>query len=234
MGINLLNSDDTATPAPSGSVCSRSDCSNILGPNCSSQCCGDWLVDEAPCNACQQERCSNAPPPSQNLYPNIVGASVPKFGPVIDGNFRSMERDIVRQVWNTNCYGKTSHRGPQIGGFRRVMNAGDYLGRVNAGCGGSNQITKRPGSLVLSTKDGVRRCNSEVPVANTNVKYVYDSSDFIRYRREKSINKGYAGGRTDCDKGPHHLMTDYSYGGSGFPLGRGRQMFVNGMNSYGH
>ena len=31
-----------------------------------------------------------------------------------------------------------------------------------------------------------------------------------------------------------YLLTDYSYGGSGFPLGRGRQMFVNGMNSYGH
>tara|TARA_Y100000741_G_scaffold283436_2_gene223190 strand:+ start:4470 stop:4994 length:525 start_codon:yes stop_codon:yes gene_type:complete len=168
-------------------------------------------------------------------YPNIVGASVPKFGPVIDGNFRSMERDIVRQVWNTNCYGKNNSRGPQIGGFRRVMNAGDYLSRVNDDCGGSNQITSRPGSLVLTTKDGVRRCNSEIPVANTNVKYVYDSSDFIRYRREKSINKGYAGGRTDCDKGkPRPLMTDYSYGGSGFPLGRGRQMFVNGMNSYGH
>ena len=171
-------------------------------------------------------------------YPNIVGASVPKFGSVIDGNFRSMERDVVRQVWNTNCYGnvKKPLQGPKIGGFRRVMNAGDYLARVNDGCGGSNQITSRPGSLVLSTKDGVRRCNSEIPVANTNVKYVYDSSDFIRYRREKSINKGYAGGRTDCDTSdkPANLMTDYSYGGSGFPLGRGRQMFVNGMNSYGH
>ena len=169
-------------------------------------------------------------------YPNIVGASVPKFGSVIDGNFRSMERDIVRQVWNTNCYGKETKQGPKIGGFRRVMNAGDYLGRVNYGCGGSNQITKRPGSLILSTKDGVRRCNTKIPVANTNVKYVYDSSDFIRYRREKNINKGYAGGRTDCDSSdkPHNIITDYSYGGSGFPLGRGRQMFVNGMNSYGH
>lgn len=172
-----------------------------------------------------------------NSYPNIVGASVPKFGSVIDGNFRSMERDIVRQVWNTNCYNKgKSTSGPQIGGFRRVMNAGDYLARVNDGCGGSNQITNRPGSLVLSTKDGVRRCNSEIPVANTNVKYVYDSSDFIRYRREKSINKGYAGGRSSCNTSDKHpnLITDYSYGGSGVPLGRGRQMFVNGMNSYGH
>tara|TARA_A100001015_G_scaffold21905_1_gene24860 strand:- start:1287 stop:1688 length:402 start_codon:yes stop_codon:yes gene_type:complete len=122
----------------------------------------------------------------------------------------------------------------ELGGFRRVMNAGDYLGRVNKGCGGSNQITSRPGSLVLTTKDSITRCNSDIPVANTNVKYVYDSSDFIRYRREKSINKGYAGGKTDCDSTNKPLITDYSYGGSGFPLGRGRQMFVNGMNSYGH
>ena len=41
---------------------------------------------------------------------------------------------------NTNCYGKGPKQGPQIGGFRRVMNAGDHLG-VNYACGGSNQIT---------------------------------------------------------------------------------------------
>ena len=132
-----------------------------------------------------------------------MGASVSKFGTVIDGNFRSLNRDVVREVWNTNCYGKrsTPFKGPRIGGFRRVMNAfKDYLGRVNKGCGGSNQITSHPGSLVLTTKDGITRCNSDIPVANTNVKYVYDSSDFIRYRRDRaSINKGYAGGKTDCD-----------------------------------
>ena len=170
-------------------------------------------------------------------YPNIVGASVPKFGPVVDGNDRSLERNVLRTVWNNNyhCNKDPNKKQRAIGGFRMVMNAGDYLSRVNAPCGGSNQVTSRPGMMVMTTKDGVQQCGHEhPPVANTNVKYVYDSSDFIRYRREKSINKGYAGGRTACDTAPHQLMTDYSYGGSGFPLGRGRQMFVNGMNSYGH
>jgi len=159
-------------------------------------------------------------------YPNLIGASVPKFRPVEGGNDRAMERNILRSVWNTNyeC-GKT---GRAIGGFRAVMNAGDYLSRVNSACGGSNQVTSRPGMMVMSTKDGVvgGPCDrSKPPIASTNVKYVYDSSDFTRYRKEKSINEGYSGGAPCKSTAERYAqnMTDYSYGGSGVPLGRGRQ-----------
>ena len=109
------------------------------------------------------------------------------------------------------------------------MNAGDVLSRVNNPCGGSNQISSRPGMLVMSKRDGVRKCKNDIPVANTNVKWVYDSSDYIRYRKESSINAGYAG-TNSCKKPP---LTDYSYGGSGAPLGRGRQIRINGSSSYG-
>ena len=154
-------------------------------------------------------------------YPNLIGASVPKFGPVEGGNDRAMGRNILREVWNTNY---ECHSGRAIGGFRAVMNAGDYLSRVNSACGGPNQVTSRPGMMVMSTKDGVvgGPCDSsKPPIASTNVKYVYDSSDFIRYRKEKSMNEGYAGG-VPC-KNAKQNMTDYSYGGSGVPIGRGRQ-----------
>ena len=156
-------------------------------------------------------------------YPNMIGASVPKFGPVEGGNDRAMERNILRSVWNTN-YSCKKNSGRAIGGFRAVMNAGDYLSRVNSACGGPNQVTSRPGMMVMSTKDGVvgGPCDqSKPPIASTNVKYVYDSSDFTRYLKEKSMNEGYAGG-VPCDKNKHN-MTDYSYGGSGVPIGRGRQ-----------
>ena len=154
-------------------------------------------------------------------YPNIVGASVPKFQTDIDGNMRSLERNVLRNVWNNN----NNDIPRAIGGFRAVMNAGDYLSRVNNSCGGSNQVGTRPGVLRLTKKDGVGHCyNQHVPTSNTNVKYVYDSSDFTRYRREKSINKGYSGA-------DNHL-TDYSYGGSGSPLGRGRQKKAGNLNSY--
>jgi hypothetical protein len=134
-----------------------------------------------------------------------------------------MERNILRSVWNTN-YSCKKNSGRAIGGFRAVMNAGDYLSRVNSACGGPNQVTSRPGMMVMSTKDGVvgGPCDqSKPPIASTNVKYVYDSSDFTRYRKEKSMNEGYAGD-IPCDKKKHN-MTDYSYGGSGVPIGRGRQ-----------
>ena len=155
-------------------------------------------------------------------YPNMIGASVPKFGPVEGGNDRAMGRNILREVWNTNYSSNKNKRA--IGGFRAVMNAGDYLSRVNSACGGPNQVTSRPGMMVMSTKDGVvgGPCDqSKPPIASTNVKYVYDSSDFTRYRKEKSMNEGYAGD-IPCDKKKHN-MTDYSYGGSGVPIGRGRQ-----------
>ena len=172
-------------------------------------------------------------------YPNIVGASVPKFGPVIDGNDRSLERNVLRTVWNNNyhCNKDPNKKQRAIGGFRMVMNAGDYLSRVNAPCGGSNQVTSRPGMMVMTTKDGVQQCGHEhPPVANTNVKYVYDSSDFTRYRKESSINAGYAGNiPADCDNNedPKDNLTDYTYGGSGVPIGRGRQMRIGSLNSYG-
>jgi hypothetical protein len=154
-------------------------------------------------------------------YPNIIGASVPKFRVVEGGNDRAMERNILRSVWNTN-YSCNNNRA--IGGFRAVMNAGDYLSRVNSACGGPNQVTSRPGMMVMSTKDGVvgGPCDpNKPPIASTNVKYVYDSSDYTRYMKEKSVNEGYAG-NAPC-KNNKYNMTDYSYGGSGFPVGRGRQ-----------
>ena len=154
-----------------------------------------------------------------NSYPNTIGVSPQKFYPVISVNDRSIERRILSKVWNT--YQLTSNN--SMGGFRSVMNAGDHLSRVNMPCSGSNQVTSRPGMLHLTTKDGLIRCNNTYPVANTNVKYVYDSSDFTRYRKEKSINAGYGDKRT----------LDYDYGGSGVPIGRGRTFNIGGRNSYG-
>ena len=162
-------------------------------------------------------------------YPNLVGASVKKFYPVEDGNERSLDRTVLREVWNTNQVGSCKRYPRAMGGFRVVMNAGDPKSRVNFGCGGPNQITGGPGKLNFSRKDSVTHCSLDIhDVASTNVKYVYDSSDFTRYQKERSINYGYAGNNR-CSK---NNLTDYSYGGSGFPVGRGRQRRVNNHYSY--
>ena len=167
-----------------------------------------------------------------NKYPNIVGASVPKFAVTVGGNERAINRNVLREVWNTNFTKNNQCNTRAIGGFRAVMNAGDLKSRKNYGCGGSNKVTSRPGMMVLTTRDGVNRCKGDgVEAANTNVKWVYDSSDFTRYRKESSINSGYAGNRA-CTRSASNV-TDYSYGGSGVPVGRGRQARANGMASYG-
>ena len=96
--------------------------------------------------------------------------------------------------------------------FRAVNNAGDLLSRENFSCGGSCQsFQSRPGLSGLKTHFGSvsTSCTpsasynslqliKNIPAAACNVKYVYDSSDYITYLKQKAINKNY---------------NDYSFGG---------------------
>jgi hypothetical protein len=74
--------------------------------------------------------------------------------------------------------------------FRAVMNSGDFLGRVNYSCGGSNQVNaSKPGwkHLIGSI---IQQCDGTgVPASNCNPKFVADSSVYTRYLREKAANK---------------------------------------------
>ena len=150
---------------------------------------------------------------SSGNYPYVGGASIQKPKPTVDYSIRSRDRNVLRQAWNgsplvvngTVTIGSvTSNR--KIGSFRAVNNAGDLLSRKNYSCGGPNQITSRPGMMNLTLKDGgqdKRRCdNTGVQPSSCNVKYVYDSSDFIRFKKLQAKNRGYTNG------------ADYSYGGA--------------------
>ena len=96
--------------------------------------------------------------------------------------------------------------------FRAVNNAGDLLSRENFSCGGSCQsFQSRPGLSGLKSHFGSisTSCTpsasynslqliKNIPAAACNVKYVYDSSDYVTYLKQKAINKNY---------------NDYSFGG---------------------
>jgi len=135
---------------------------------------------------------SDTPIPA-GTYPNVAGASFIRPYPANVGTFVGRNRRILRKVWN----GLTRFdNGPRIGNFRLAYNAGDPLSRVNFSSGGPNMIssTGRPKLHLASNRDGGQKGNPTVPEASTtNVKYVYDSSLFIRFKREQSINRGYAG-----------------------------------------
>jgi hypothetical protein len=89
--------------------------------------------------------------------------------------------------------------------FRAVNNAGDLLSRDNFSCGGSCQTYQsRPGLRGLNIRFGGTsssckpsaaynslQLNSSVPSATCNVKWVYDSSDYITYLKQKAVNNNY-------------------------------------------
>ena len=89
--------------------------------------------------------------------------------------------------------------------FRAVNNAGDLLSRENYSCGGSCQsFQSRPGLKGLSQRFGSIQSTcypsaaysslqliDNIPAAACNVKFVYDSSDYTTYLKQKAVNKNY-------------------------------------------
>ncbi len=117
-------------------------------------------------------------------------------------------RLIVKDAWNTQ-YRRQLRRNNLKQSittpFRAVNNAGDLLSRENYSCGGSCQsFQSRPGLRGLRTHFGAVSVSctpsaaynslqliNNVPAAACNVKYVYDSSDYITYLKQRAINKNY-------------------------------------------
>ncbi len=133
-------------------------------------------------------------------YPNVNGIA-PRFVLLVnETSSRSTDRDVLRRGWNGNyARGMINGRKPAIGGFRAVNNAGDYLARRNYSCGGGTQVnasTPGLGRLIGGIKNS---CDgSNIPPSTCNVKYVYDSSDYTKYRKLKAKNRNYS---------------DYTFGG---------------------
>ena len=124
-------------------------------------------------------------------------------------------RWTLKEAWNTKYRGQLRRNGLKQSittPFRAVNNAGDLLSRDNYSCGGTCQTPQsRPGLHGLRTHFGSVQAScipsatysslqliNNIPAAACNVKYVYDSSDYVTYLKQKAINKNY---------------NDYSFGG---------------------
>jgi hypothetical protein len=109
--------------------------------------------------------------------------------------------------------------------FRAVNNAGDLLSRENFSCGGSCQTPQsRPGLRGLKSHFGSVSVSctpsatynslqqiKDVPAAACNVKYVYDSSNYTTYLKQKAVNKNY---------------NDFSNGGDDFKASQSAQRAI--------
>ena len=124
-------------------------------------------------------------------------------------------RQTLKNSWNTTYPSQLRRNNIKQSittPFRAVNNAGDLLSRENYSCGGSCQTPQsRPGLHGLRTHFGSVQSScipsatysslqllNNVPAAACNVKYVYDSSDYTTYLKQRAVNKNY---------------NDYSYGG---------------------
>jgi hypothetical protein len=152
----------------------------------------------------------------QNLVldPKNAGGAINGYMPqttqLTDKRYPEYEhiRFTLKNAWNTTYPSQLRRdnlKRPITTPFRAVNNAGDLLARLNYSCGGSCQsFQSRPGLRGLKNHFGAVQdsCTpsaiysnlqllNNIPAAACNVKYVYDSSDYVTYLKQKAVNKNY-------------------------------------------
>jgi len=134
-------------------------------------------------------------PPGLPLGGGINGFIARKTNDTNNNDQYAQTRFALRQAWNTKYVSRLDGKKRIITPFRAVNNSGDILCRDNYSCGGPCQtFQSRPGLFALRGKFGSIQslCDaSNVPPASCNVKYVYDSSDYITYLKQQAVNKNY-------------------------------------------
>jgi len=114
-------------------------------------------------------------------------------------------RFLLRDAWNTTSYSGSSNPKRITTPFRAVNNAGDLLSRQDYSCGGTcqtpqsrpglNGLRQRFGSTSVSCKPSVLwssiQVDSEIPSSTCNVKFVYDGSDYTKFKRNQAVNRNY-------------------------------------------
>ena len=139
-----------------------------------------------------------------------ISGWMPQTTQNVDKRYQEFEqiRFTLKQAWNTTYPSQLRRNNLKQGittPFRAVNNAGDLLSRENYSCGGSCQsFQSRPGLKGLSTRFGsvsvsctpsaaynTLQLIKDIPAAACNVKWVYDSSDYVTYLKQKAVNKNY-------------------------------------------
>ena len=108
-----------------------------------------------------------------------------------DADFE-LNRQVVVRAWSKN---PVIENHVSCTPFRLKMNAGDVFTRLNYSCGGPCQTPQSiPGIASIRNSIGAiqRICDdTRVPPSACNVRYVYDSSDYTTFLRNKAYNKNY-------------------------------------------
>ena len=109
------------------------------------------------------------------------------------GGDQVISRRIVVKSWNTPyATGAINGRNRVTTPFRAVNNSGDFLGRVHYSCGGPNPTNADKPGWKSRIRSMFRNCDGTgVPASSCNVKFVADSSDYSRFKKNRAINQLY-------------------------------------------
>jgi hypothetical protein len=128
-----------------------------------------------------------------NLGGGVAGVSPAQMINSYRSSGDAMTRRILRSSWNTSyATGVVNGHARSIGPFKAVSNIGDFLSRQDYVCDVPSAI--QPNSVKWRSRAGKAGENCDgtgVPCSNTNTKFVPDSSDYIRYRRQAAMNSTY-------------------------------------------
>jgi len=139
-----------------------------------------------------------------------INGYMPQQTQNVDKRYPEFEhiRFTLKNAWNTTYPSQLRRdnlKQPITTPFRAVNNAGDLLSRENYSCGGTCQtFQSRPGLKGLSQRFGSIQSTcvpsaaynslqliNNIPAAACNVKYVYDSSDYTRFKNLQANNRNY-------------------------------------------
>lgn len=129
---------------------------------------------------------------------NLGGGPFNGYSPVqtltnVKDSESTMSRRVLRDVWNSRYVsGRINGYKRAVTPFRAVENLGDYLVRVNYSCGGPNPQSAKKfgyGRLIGSVP---QHCDATgIPPSTCNPKFVPDSSEYVRFKKLRAINKTY-------------------------------------------
>ena len=139
-----------------------------------------------------------------------ISGWMPQTTQNVDKRYPEFEqiRFTLKNAWNTTYPSQLKRNNLKRSittPFRAVNNAGDLLSRENFSCGGSCQtFQSRPGLRGLRVRFGATsisctpsaaynslQLNTNIPSSTCNVKYVYDSSDYTTYLKQRAVVKNY-------------------------------------------
>jgi hypothetical protein len=139
-----------------------------------------------------------------------INGYMPQQTQNVDKRYTEFEqiRFTLKNAWNTTYPSQLRRNNLKQSittPFRAVNNSGDLLSRLNYSCGGTCQsFQSRPGLKGLRHRFGAVQDTcipsatysnlqliNDIPAAACNVKFVYDSSDYVTYLKQKAVNKNY-------------------------------------------